>query len=88
MNTVETIPGTKAVGQRWANAENNFIELCAEMGGFTKAESLHILAVFIKVKAVKLATGIGRYEFTHGAFVDVEVMRRALAIEVKAKDKK
>lgn len=73
----ETIPGTKAIAQRIINAYENFIALCTEQG-FTIEEAAKILEVYKKAKAVKLNSAMGRYDFTHGAFVNTEVMRRAL----------
>lgn len=70
------------VFQRITNATESFIEWCAEFGGFTRDEAIKILNVYVKAKAVKLNVAMGRYDFKHGAYVDVEVMKRALTVEM------
>ena len=79
MTTTEKITGTKAVGQRLANAQIDFVENIQSQFGFTKAESQTILAVYVKVKAVKLDFHAGKYNLTHGAFWSKDVMQNALA---------
>ena len=74
---MEQLPELKPVFQRIENAIQGFIDLTIERG-FTVEEAQQILKVYKKAKAVKLNVAMGRYDFMHGAFVDVEVMRRAL----------
>lgn len=64
---------------RVENAIQNFIDLTVEMG-FTADEAVKILNVYKKAKVVKLNVAMGRYDFKHGAFVDADVMRRALEV--------
>jgi hypothetical protein len=78
--TTETIPGTKAVAQRIDNAFTHFTELCSDRG-FTADEAATILAVYRKLRIVKLNVASGRFDFRHGAFVDTEVMRNALKVK-------
>lgn len=73
------LPELNPMFQRISNATDGFINLCAEMG-FTRDEAIKILNVYQKAKAVKLNIAMGRYDFKHGAFVDVEVMKRALEV--------
>ena len=75
---VEKIPGTRAVGQRAANAEIHGVEIIQGISGLSKADAAKVLAVFIKERAAKLNIGVGVTDFKHGAFLDKGVMLRAL----------
>lgn len=75
----ETIPGTRAIAQRMVNAANGFIENTMDLG-FTRDEAHKILEVYRREKIVKLDAVGGVYRYSHGAFVDADVMRRALLI--------
>jgi hypothetical protein len=72
-----TIPGTKAVAQRMVNAENNFLDII-EGNGFSREEAEIIFAEYRRLKVVKLDAVIGRYSVKHGAYLDKEIMERAL----------
>ena len=72
--------GVRVIGQRINNATEDFIEITMERG-FSKEESLQILAFYSRERIVKLDTGIGRYKFAHGAYVETDVMQRALDAE-------
>jgi hypothetical protein len=74
----EKIPGTRAVGQRAANAEIHGIGIIQDISGLSKAEAAKVLAVFIKEKAAKFNIGVGVTDFKHGAFLEKDVMLRAL----------
>ena len=72
---------TKDIAQRIMNAENSFIETVVSFG-FTKEQGQHILTAYRLLKVVKLEVNIGRYTVKHGAFWDVEVLQKALRIEL------
>jgi hypothetical protein len=74
----EKIPGTRAVGQRAANAEIHGIGIIQGISGLSKADAAKVLAMFIKEKAAKLNIGVGVTDFKHGAFLEKDVMLRAL----------
>jgi hypothetical protein len=74
----EKIPGTRAVGQRAANAEIHGIGIIQDISGLSKADAAKVLAVFIKEKAAKFNIGVGVTDFKHGAFLEKDVMLRAL----------
>ena len=74
----EKLPGTKVVAQRCENAYTNFIEICAEHG-FTSEQAKHIFTVYTRLKVIRLDANIGRYQFTHGVFVETASMHNALA---------
>lgn len=72
---------TRDIAQRIINAENNFIETV--MGfGFTREQGRHVLMAYRLLKVVKLEANIGRYTVKHGAFWDIEVLQKALRIEL------
>ena len=75
----EVIAGARPVAIRLANAHAHFIGLCGERG-FTVEQAEHILAVYMRLKAVTLNVAMGRYDVRHGGFLEVEVMRNALDV--------
>ena len=58
--------------------KQHMIEAIAEHGAISSAQAEKVLSVFIKVKAVKFGAHDG-FMVTHGAFMDREVIRRALS---------
>lgn len=79
--TVEKLTGTKAVAQRFENAENKFIEHAISHAGLTRPQAVTALNAMTKAKAVKIDPIIGQFSFTHGAFGDKAVIRKAAGIE-------
>ena len=69
----------KDIARRIENAHNDFIANVVEQFNVTTEDAEKVLRVFKKAKAVKLAVGIGRYELTHGAFWEKDVIHRAIA---------
>lgn len=78
MATVETIPGTKAVGERLARAEINFVETLVTFGKITEDEAWKVFALYRKLRVVK-RKGCDRWEVVHGGFLSKATIRRALA---------
>ncbi len=75
----ETISGTSIVAQRLANAETHLFALISEMTGEADRERINrAIATLKRCKAVKLNVAQGRYDFTHGAYVDAAVFTRAM----------
>ncbi len=70
----------KPMVKRFENAEQNFIDNVKDQFGFTAEEAEKILKLFKVAKAIKLNIAMGRYDLTHGAFWDREVMTRALKV--------
>lgn len=58
--------------------KQHMIEAIATAGAISVDQAEQVLAVFIKVKAVKFGAHDG-FTVTHGAFMDREVIRRALS---------
>ena len=71
------LPGAEQVAQRMVNAVNGFIALCEERG-FTYDEAVKIFNTYKKVKAIKLDAVHGVYSVVHGAYWDMDVMKRAV----------
>ena len=72
------LPGIEAVAQRIENARQGFISICVDSHGFTEEQAKHILAVYRRLKVIKLDTGVGRYQFTHGVYYERQTMGNAL----------
>ena len=63
---------------RIVNAENELIEILREYGAGDAAEA--VAAFYIQEKIVRLDVNIGRYNFVNGAYLDADVIERAVAI--------
>lgn len=72
--------GFKDIAQRLANADQNFVDNVVETFGTTVAEAEKVLRVFKKAKAVKRNVAMGRYDLTHGAFWEADVIARTLQV--------
>ena len=70
----------KDMAQRAENATEGFLTDVQEQFGKTREEAEKVLAVFKKARAVKLCWALGRYELTHGAFWEADVIDRALQV--------
>lgn len=79
--SLEKIPGTKAVAQRSANAEGRFIDLAMETAGLTREQAETALARYKKDGAIKIDKVTGQFTFTNGGFAEADVMRRAAGVE-------
>lgn len=75
---IEKLPGTKAIGQRLANAELNFRETVREITGCTEAEAIKAFNVMRELKVIKLDSGMGRYRAVHGMYMEADVLRNAI----------
>jgi len=67
------------IAQRLAHAETNFIDTLMEFGGITRAEATRVFDLYRREKLIKRDAAGGVYNVTHGAFLDRDVIRRALA---------
>lgn len=72
----ETIPGMRAVAQRIANAENDFVDVIMERG-FTREQAVRAMHNLRKFKMAKLDPVLGRISVTHGSFLEVDVLQAA-----------
>jgi hypothetical protein len=67
--------GIEDTKTRILNAQNSLIDLCSN---YTKEHAPELAALFIQEKAVKLNVNIGAYKFTHGRWLDDEVIQRCI----------
>jgi hypothetical protein len=67
------------IAQRLVNAEENFIGSLMEFGGITRAEATRVFDLYRREKFIKRDAVGGVYNVKHGAFLDRDVIRRALA---------
>ncbi len=75
----EVEPGLRGVASRMAQAEENFIDNVARIGGISKVAAAKVLAVYHKHKIVKMNAVSGEITVKHGAFLDRAVILRALS---------
>ncbi|AVA38317.1 MULTISPECIES: hypothetical protein [Cupriavidus] len=71
--------GTKQVAQRIVNAEENFADTVQEITGCTRDEAFKALVTMRKLRVVKLDPIGGRYNVTHGIYLERDVLRNAIA---------
>jgi hypothetical protein len=76
---IETIPGTKEVGQRMAQAEISFVEMVQEMLGCSQEDAYKVFDRYLKERIIKRDLAMGRYNVKHGVFLEPDVMRNAIA---------
>ena len=79
----EIITGTKAMAQRWINAENGMIDLIIEFGKVSREEAVHVLNVYKKHKVIKLDIVNGEYKIVSGAFLESDVIQNAVNTKLK-----
>ena len=80
----ETIPGTRAMAQRWHNAERRGEETLREIAGLTESESATVWRVYLHIGAARADPVMGQPEWKHGAFLAPDMIRRALAVSGEA----
>ena len=68
------------MAQRIVNAGDGFCRDVVEQFGVTAEQAEKVLTVFRKAKAVKLNVTMGRYDLTHGAYWEQEVIQRAIEL--------
>ena len=70
------------IAQRIETAETKFVAYVVEQTGMTTREAEHVLRVFKKCRVIKIDAVMGQWDIKHGAYLDVEVMRRAAKTEL------
>lgn len=68
----------RSVAQRVVNAENDFIEVLMNLGGISHADAVKAMGTMLRLKVAKLDPGIGRINVKNGAYLDRDVIRRAV----------
>jgi hypothetical protein len=80
-NPTERIPGTRAIGTRFAQGESEFIESLMERGELSEVDAEKVYEHYRKHKLIKRQAASGRITVKHGAFMERDVIRKALALE-------
>lgn len=70
--------GNKHTAQRMVHAETTFIESLMRTASISEEEGEKVLKFYRKIKAVKMDIVGGTITVKHGAFWDIDVIRRAL----------
>lgn len=73
----------RAIATRMANAEEAFIAFAMESAGLTRDEAIAALTYMRKGgrrAPLKIDAVVGSFSFSHGAFADAAVIRRAAAL--------
>jgi predicted component of type VI protein secretion system len=83
MTTTEKIrqdiaPGCRAMAERSIEAERNFIGILRDIADLSEADARTVFDAYRRLGLVKRQLAIGRYDVTHGAFLDRETILRAL----------
>jgi hypothetical protein len=73
--------GARSLLNRAAAAQQNFVEWVMEQTGCTEAEAEKVLRIYKKERLMKIDSYMGTWHIKHGAFLDVDVLRRAIEIE-------
>jgi hypothetical protein len=68
------------IAQRIVNAELHMVGLLMELADISKADAQKAFVTLRKAKALKLDAVIGRYMVKHGAFLNPDAIRRAVAL--------
>ena len=68
----------KNIARRAVNAENEFIESLQRLGGITEDQATLVMNYYLKHRIAKIDHGIGRVNVKHGAFLDRDVILRAV----------
>lgn len=63
---------------RETNARANFAETLAAAGGISEGDAIKVMNLYLKSKLAKLDRHIGRISVKHGAYLDRDVIRRAV----------
>lgn len=70
--------GLKNMAQRIVNAERGMVDTLRQLGNISEVEALRVFAYYRKHKLIKLDPVGGTYHVKHGAFMDRDVIRRAV----------
>ena len=59
-------------------AHRAFIEVIEEAGSVSREDATKVKDFYLKNRLAKLDSGIGRINVTHGAYLDADVIQRAV----------
>lgn len=63
---------------RIENGHQAFIERLQDLGQISRADAIKVKEFYLKNRLAKLDAGIGRISVKHGAYLDRDVIRRAV----------
>jgi hypothetical protein len=72
--------GTRELLNRADAASTSFIEYVQEQTGCTPAEATRVLNLYRKEKLLKVDAYMGTWHIKHGAFLDLDTLRRAIEV--------
>ena len=75
----------KQIAQRILNAEDTFAESVMRITGCDVGTAHQVTALYLQEKIATMDAGIGRIRVKHGAFLEQDVLHRAIKM-VKAKE--
>jgi hypothetical protein len=70
--------GFKDIATRMENAADKFCATLVELGGCSATEAVKVFNLYLKNKVIKMDAVGGVYNVKHGAFLDRDVIRRAV----------
>lgn len=72
-------PHLREIAARMHRADTDFLAILADAAKLNADEAGRVFRLYRKNRIVRLDAGIGRWTVSHGAFLDGDVIRRALA---------
>lgn len=71
----------EAMAQRIENAHAAFIETLQGFAGISRADAIKVKALYLKHRLATLDPGIGKIHVKHGAYLEPDVIHRAVDME-------
>lgn len=68
----------EAMFQRIENAHESFVETLQRCGDISRADAIKVKTLYLKHRLAKLDTGVGVINVKHGAYLEPDVIRRAV----------
>lgn len=70
----------EALATRQVNAIHSFCQYVQEQTGCTEEQATHVYDVFRKERVLKIDPVNGTWNVKHGAFLDLDVLKRAITL--------
>lgn len=80
-------PALRGVAARMVSAEEGFIETLMGLGGISHNEAAHAMTVMFHLKVAK-RDGVDHIGVKHGAFLEPDAIRNAVAYQIPLKGSK
>lgn len=77
--TQETIPGTKAFGERLGQCDLNFVALLADIASISKEAAFKVFGAYGKAKVIKIDACNQTWNVKHGAYLEKENILHVLS---------